>query len=249
MLEKSLLCIIMLATMAIFTKIKKDRGILCIRKNITIIEIFLSINKGNYRGDMLMNLLSENQTKADLSHFKDLFESHNKKVYRVAFYIIKNEQDAKDIVQEAFTIAFRKLHTLKDQSKFEQWICKIACNLAKEKYKKNKREVLTEDYENVVSYIEAKKELFCQEDEIEKKELKEYLLKQINGLKTHYREVILLYYYFDMSYEEISVFLNVNIGTIKSRLARAKQILRGNIVEDNENQDNLLLEERGSLNG
>ena len=196
-----------------------------------------------------MNSLSEKQAQADLTHFKGLFEAYNNKVYRVAFYIIKNEQDAKDIVQEAFTIAFNKLHTLKDQNKFEQWICKIACNLAKEKYKKNKREVLTEDYEKVVSYIEAKKEIFCQEDEIEKKELKDYMLKQINSLKTHYKEVILLYYYLDMSYEEISAFLNVNIGTIKSRLARAKQILRGNIVEDNENENNLLLEERGSLNG
>jgi len=198
-----------------------------------------------------MNSLSEKQPRADLTHFKGLFEAHNSKVYRVAFYIIKNEQDAKDIVQEAFTIAFNKLHTLKDQNKFEHWICKIACNLAKEKYKKNKREVLTEDYEKVVSYIEAKKEIFCQEDEIEKKELKDYMLKQINSLKTHYREVILLYYYLDMSYEEISAFLNVNIGTIKSRLARAKQILRGNIVEDNDNdnESNLLLEERGSLNG
>ena len=204
---------------------------------------------GLNRGDIPMNLLSDKQDSIDLSFFKVLFETYNKKVYRVAFYIIKNEQDAKDIVQEAFTIAFNKIHTLNDKSKFENWICKIACNLAKERYKKNKREVLTDNYENVVSYIEAKKGIICQEDEIEKKELKDYMLKQINSLKTHYREVLLLYYYLDMSYEEISSFLNVNIGTIKSRLARAKQLLKGNIIEDNENQNKLLLEERGSLNG
>lgn len=180
--------------------------------------------------------------------FRALFEKHSKKVYRVAYFIIKNEQDAKDIVQEAFTIAFNKLHTLKDKTKFEGWICKIACNLAKERYRKNKREVVTEDYENVISYIEAKKEHFCQEDEIESKELKEYMLKQINKLKSHYKEVLLLYYYLDMSYEEMSRFLNVNIGTIKSRLARAKQILKENLLKDNENES-ILLEERGSFNG
>ncbi|WP_334292591.1 RNA polymerase sigma factor [Alkaliphilus peptidifermentans] len=177
---------------------------------------------------MVILNLSTNINKRDENFFKILFETYNKKVYKIAYYILKNEQDAKDTVQEAFINAYRKIDTLKEHDKFGSWISTIALNIARDKYKARKNEVLTDEYENIITFGDFTEEL--QEDIVIRKELNLELLEQINQLKYHYREVIFLYYYLELSYEEISQCLEVSLGTVKSRLSRAKLILKKKIL-------------------
>lgn len=161
-----------------------------------------------------------------MSTYKILFETSMAKVYRVAYYILRNEHDTKDIVQEAFVMGYNKMDSLRDPSKFESWICTIASNLAKTKYRKNKKEVLMDNYGKIISLIKVAETFELLEDILEKKELKENILKQINHLNSHYKEVIVLYYYVELSYEEIAIALNISQGTVKSRMFRAKKILK-----------------------
>lgn len=183
-----------------------------------------------------MKIFLEKQKKQDNKEvipYKILFETYKDKVYRVAYYIVKNEHDAKDIVQEAFITAYRKMSSLKDPNKFESWICTIASNLAKEKYMKNKRELLIDDYDNVVSLSNNRFNLDTVEDKIEKKELNKEIMEQIHSLDSHYREVILLYYYMNLSYAEIAQTLNIKEGTVKSRVSRAKNLIKDKIIKNN----------------
>lgn len=157
--------------------------------------------------------------------FRILFDSYKSKVYKIAYYILKNEDDAKEILQEAFIKAFDKIDTLKEYSSFEGWIVRIAFNLAIERYNKNKKEILVDDHDRIISFFtpgitETPEGLLLS------KESQEHIRDEIRNLKSYYREVILLYYYAELNYEEISELLNVNIGTVKSRLFRAKEQLR-----------------------
>ncbi|KAB3525665.1 RNA polymerase sigma factor [Alkaliphilus serpentinus] len=179
-----------------------------------------------------MNLFS-NKKKNDTSKmFHILFDTYNAKVYRTAFYILKNEQDSKDVVQETFIKAYNKIDSLKEYDKFEGWIYRISFNLAIQKYKTNKRELPVEDLGKVISYIDVKTS-DLPEKILEAKEHKEYIAQEINNLKIEYKEIILLYYYLDLSYEEISEVLNLKIGTVKSRLFRAKEELRKKLRDPN----------------
>ena len=152
----------------------------------------------------------------------------------------------KDIVQEAFTIAYNKMDTLKDLGKFESWICTIACNLAKDKYNKKKREIPTDDYEKIIQL--STETYFIEHVEfLEKKEIKANIRKHINNLDSHYREVIVQYFYLEKTYEEISKDLNISIGTVKSRIFRAKNILKNKILKD-DGQESIMIEVRRDKN-
>ena len=196
--------------------------------------MFCSRNRIFYhKGVERVGILSELKGRKydDLSLHRVLFETYRSKVYKTAYYIVKNEDDAKDIVQDTFVIAFSKLEQLRDKDKFEPWICTIACNLAKDKYNKNKREICLADEDQILasSHDNSKFSFELPEDVLEKKEFNAHIREQILGLKRHYSEVLYLYYYYDLSYEEISKALNINIGTVKTRLFRAKHILKDSL--------------------
>lgn len=192
-----------------------------------------------------MKRLTNKKSTEKTSSYKILFETYKAKVYRVACYILKNEQDSKDIVQEAFIIAYKKMDTLRDPSKFEGWICTIACNLAKDKYRKRKREILTDSYEKIIPFSDSVESFVCYDELLEKKELKEKILEHIHRLDSHYRNVILLYYYLELSYDEIAKTLDISSGTVKSRIFRAKKILQSNMLKDNDNESIILEVRRG----
>lgn len=176
-----------------------------------------------------MGIFFKRKKQDEVELYKILFETYNKKVYRVAYYILKNEEDAKDIVQDAFIQAFSKIDTLTDKGKFESWICTIAANLSKNQYNKKKKELLVEDDSKIIPFLYNDTDLDLPENILENRELNKYILEQINSLDSHYKQVLILYYYLEQSYDEISKSLDISIGTVKSRLYRAKSLIKDNI--------------------
>lgn len=143
--------------------------------------------------------------------FAELIREQKIPMYRLAYGILKNQPDAEDAVGETITKAWEKLDTLKDAEKFRQWIMTITANESKKIYRDRKRIELVED-------IEACKAQSCDHHD----ELWEIVLT----LDDKYRTVIILYYYCQMKIREISRVLCVTEGTVKSRLSRAKAMLR-----------------------
>lgn len=143
-------------------------------------------------------------------------------LYGLCLKYMRNEDDAKDVFQEAFVIAFQKMGQYKFEGSFEGWIKRIFINKLLETLKKKKKDVLFLDVFD--TDIAAEEELELAPIEQEK------LLEYIQELPDQYRMVFNLYVFEKMKHKEISVLLGISEGTSKSNLNRAKNILKKKIM-------------------
>lgn len=143
--------------------------------------------------------------------FADLIREHKISMYRLAYGVLCNKEDAEDAVGEAIMKAYEHLDLLRDENKFRQWIMQIVVNEARKIYGKRKRIELAADME---TYDAAH---YDEHDE---------LWGIVLTLEKKYRAVIILYYYEQMKIREISKILHITEGTVKSRLSRAKGQLK-----------------------
>ncbi len=145
-------------------------------------------------------------------------------LYGLCLKYMKNEEDAKDVFQEAFVIAFQKINQYRFEGSFEGWLKRIFINKLIETLNKRKREVLfAEEFyqEDVIDEV----------DEIDTFSIpQEQLLECIQQLPDQYRLVFNLYYFEKMKHKEIASALNISEGTSKSNLNRAKSNLQKKIT-------------------
>jgi RNA polymerase sigma factor, sigma-70 family len=132
-------------------------------------------------------------------------------MYYLALSICKNEADAQDIVGETIVKAFEARNQLRNDARFKYWIMKILTNTAYTYLKRKKRLVFEEPVEEIVT----------------KNENSDHgLWAKVMGIEEKYRMVIILYYEQEFSTREISKILNIPEGTVRSRLARAREKLK-----------------------
>ena len=170
----------------------------------TIKELVLSAKNGNKKAfDKLYKLTSNN-------------------VWFTCVSLLKDEENAKDIMQETYITAFLKLDTLKDEEKFCGWLTAIATNKSKNKLK-GKVEYQIDD-EILIAETETD-ELMLPEEYINKAEKRKVLLQIIEDtLSFNQYQVVLMFYFNELSIAEIAQALEISEGTVKSRLnsSRAK---------------------------
>ena len=170
----------------------------------TIKELVLSAKNGNKKAfDKLYKLTSNN-------------------VWFTCVSLLKDEENAKDIMQETYITAFLKLDTLKDEEKFCGWVTTIAVNLCKKKLK-GKVEYQIDD-EVLITEAETD-ELMLPEEYITKTEKRKVLLQIMEDtLSFNQYQTVLMFYFDEMSIAEIAQGLEISEGTVKSRLnsSRAK---------------------------
>ena len=147
----------------------------------------------------------------DNETFAKLVKEYTPNLYRLALGILHNNDDAEDAVAESILKSYEKIHTLRNVDSFRAWIMRIVANEAKYIYAKNKRST---PIENV--------EIYMPEFEDEHHELWDIVM----DIDVAYREVIILYFYEQLSIKEISKILHIPEGTVKSRLYRGKQQLK-----------------------
>lgn len=143
--------------------------------------------------------------------FGSLVSEYVPNLYRLAFGILHNREDAEDAVSESVLKAYEKIHTLRKPECFRAWMMQITANEAKRIYSKNKRNVPVENMEDYMPPFED-----------EHHELWDSVMR----LDITYREAIILYFYEQLSIREIGKILHIPEGTVKSRLSRGKQHLR-----------------------
>lgn len=162
--------------------------------------------------------------------FKKLVYPHMKLVYNVALKYTGNVFDAEDIVQETYLMAFNKFHQLREHSKCKPWLLRILRNNFLKNCQKNKSQQRLSE----IDYIEfLKGHIKTQDAEetlVEKSEKKE-LSTAIEKLPIKYREVLTLYYMDEMLYKDIAKALDIPIGTVMSRLTRARQGMKVNLLK------------------
>jgi RNA polymerase sigma factor (sigma-70 family) len=160
----------------------------------------------------------ENDREAQLK----VYQLFSPILYGLCLKYMRNEDDAKDVFQEAFVIAFQKMGQYKFEGSFEGWIKRIFINKLLETLKKKKKDVLFLDVFDTDVIEEEELELVPIEQE--------KLLEYIQELPDQYRMVFNLYVFEKMKHKEIAKLLQITEGTSKSNLNRAKSILKKRIL-------------------
>lgn len=176
----------------------------------------------------MIMLMSEQKLIMDakagnLDAFEGLMCVYQPMVYRLVLSLSHNTDDAEDAMQETMLRAFRSIRAFRGESSFKTWLCRIAINTSRNWIRKESRASASRFAEFVPAFLPDTSD---QPDKVvaaseEKKILSEALL----SLPDHYREVVVLRHYQDLSYQDISDILKVPVGTVKSRLAQARYIL------------------------
>lgn len=172
--------------------------------------------------------------KGDSKAFDRLYEMTHQKAYYAALKYMKDEHQAEDVLQEAYIKAFNNLNTLQNANKFEAWLHKIIYTTAMDVYRKRKRHtehsINFSDYEgeNEASVeFEDDREDFKPEEQIDYQETQKAVLSFIDELSNPQRMAMVLFYYEQYSLKEIADVMECSVGTVKSRLNKAKQLMRG----------------------
>lgn len=167
----------------------------------------------------------------DNGAFEMLILKYQSQIFYTALNIVKNKEYAEDICQDAFLKAYEKLDTLQDREHFYSWLKRIAVNLSLNHYEKDKRMVDVEDEDDDVDYFERLTTGECPEDFIIKDELRKYVRFFVDALPERLRTVVILREVEDLSYEEISEMLHIPLGTVRSRLFNARQIVKERLIK------------------
>jgi RNA polymerase sigma-70 factor (ECF subfamily) len=172
--------------------------------------------------------------KGNVDAFEELVRKHQKKMLNIAFRMIGNYEDACEIVQDAFVSAYKAIRHFEEKARFTTWLYTIVVNLSRNRLNqlkiKNSREAFSMDDPVPTDSGELAVELASSEpsvlEKLEKRDVQQKVQECINALDNEFREVIILRDMQGFSYEEISDILKMPDGTVKSRLFRAREMLR-----------------------
>jgi RNA polymerase sigma-70 factor (ECF subfamily) len=174
----------------------------------------------------------------DFAAFEALVERYQDKVYRLAFRFVRNETEAKEIVQETLLSVWRKLDGFKGESQFSSWLYRVTSNAALMRLRSQRRhpEVSTEELEP--GFLDTRTAAYGEiapvgenwarrpDDELQSEELRQQLQRAIDALPDIYRTVFLVRDVDGFSTEETAEALGISVPTVKTRLHRARIALR-----------------------
>ncbi len=173
-----------------------------------------------------------NVQKGDIDAFGELVERYEARMMRYAGKFLLSGEDAKDLAQEIFIKAYINIQSFDIDRKFSSWLYRIAHNEFINAIKKRSRmPALSFDFDAIFPHPVAKE---TADDETNRRNLKEMLDKHIGKLNVKYREPLVLYYFEDMSYQDISEVLSIPVSTVGVRINRGKNLLK-NIIGDSDN--------------
>jgi len=141
-------------------------------------------------------------------------------VYRTAYYILNNEQDAMDAAQEALIRIYTKIGSYEEKAQFKTWVQRIVTNICIDKFRRAKATVSIEEHEMT---FKTRNDV---EDQVMAAHAAQDIREAINRLPEHHRTVVVLRYLQDFSYNEIADSLDLPLNTVKSYLFRARKQLQ-----------------------
>lgn len=168
-------------------------------------------------------VLIERIKKGDVEAFNPLVERYKLPLYKVMYRMVYNQDDAEDMVEEAFIKAYKAIKRFEQGRSFFAWLCRIAVNNAINYIKKERRGQV-QPLETVEYSLTAKKGNPV--EMTREKMLQEKMAVAMARLPEEFRTILVLRVEEEFSYEEISKILSIPKGTVMSRLARARQRLR-----------------------
>ncbi|MFJ7827436.1 sigma-70 family RNA polymerase sigma factor [Psychrobacillus sp. NPDC096623] len=158
-----------------------------------------------------------------------LMREYSDHILHLVYTYVKNRTIAEDLAQEIFIKCYEKLNQFNQQSTIKTWLYRIASNHCKDYLRSwHYRKITLSN--KVFDHIPSKSKQV--EEEVIKHSEENSLTNAVMNLPLKYREVVFLHYYEELSLKEISKITSVNINTLKTRLKRAKELLKDKMIEE-----------------
>lgn len=180
--------------------------------------------------DLIINQRIKEVLKGDREAFGEIVDLFKDKVFQLCYRMLGNRHEAEDIAQEAFVRAYVNIHSFDQKRKFSTWLYRIATNLCIDRIRKKKPDYFLDaevaGTEGLTMYSQIAAEGKSPDSEVETLELQELVQREIMKLPDKYRVVVILRYIDELSLNEISEVLEMPLGTVKTRIHRAREALR-----------------------
>ncbi len=165
--------------------------------------------------------------KGDMAAFEELVARHRDKIYARAFSMLRNEDDATDLSQEAWVKGWQRLHQFQGDSSFATWMTRIVINLCLDQLRKNKR-VKNESIDEMneeTGGVERQMPVITPNptENLERGELRQRIDKALGQLSYEHRTVLILHEFEELEYKLIAKKMGCSIGTVMSRLFYARR--------------------------
>jgi len=162
--------------------------------------------------------------------FELLVLGSQRKIYNLCLRMTGNPEDANDLTQDSFLKAYQNLASFKGESGFSLWLYRLASNACIDHLRREKRRVKSsltvQDESGETVELELPDERFTPEGELERRQVIESVEAGLLTLTEEHRQILVLREINGLSYEEIADILDISAGTVKSRISRARVILR-----------------------
>lgn len=175
--------------------------------------------------------LIQRAKKGDKRAFGDLVRRHQRKVYALCFRLGGSHDAADDLTQEAFIKAFQAIATFDESFPFTAWIMRIASNNALNYIKRQKFQVSGEEGEVILDSQTSSYTEDNPHENLNQQEIDSRYQTALNALPPDFRTVFVLRMHEELSYEEIADRLKISVGTVMSRLHRARQRMASDLKD------------------
>src|SRR5437660_7241857 len=173
--------------------------------------------------------------KGDMAAFEELVARHRDKIYARAFSMVRNEEDAIDLSQEAWVKGWQRLKQFQGESSVSTWLTRIIINLCLDHLRKQKRQ-RTESIEAMTEEsggVERQMPVITVNPTagLERQEVRKRIDKAMAQLSHEHRTVLILHEFEEMEYKQIAKTMNCSIGTVMSRLFYARRKLAALLMD------------------
>jgi RNA polymerase sigma-70 factor, ECF subfamily len=187
----------------------------------------LNLDSGNVDPAALIHLIKKAK-KGDIGSYQKLYEVFVRKVLNFIHRMVNSPEEAEDLTQETFVAVYQKLDTLKDNSKFEPWLFRIARNFVYQRYRTRSASTVSIDAldENGRMTMQLPDERENPDEAFQSEELEDVVSKIIMDLPEKYREVFILSAIQRLSYQQISEIVGQSLPSVKTDIHRARLQVR-----------------------
>lgn len=179
----------------------------------------------------MMDELVRAAANGDQEAFAQLVRLHENKVYHLALRLCGTPEDAMDVAQEAFLAAWRALPDFRGEAGFATWLYRLTSNAAIDHLRKTKKQQGEVSLDDDESRLELPDDAPGPQEVAEGGELRSAVAAGLRQLGEDHRQVLVLRELQQLSYDEIADTLGLDLGTVKSRLSRARSALRKILLE------------------
>lgn len=159
--------------------------------------------------------------RGELAAFSELFQLHETQVYHLAWTILRNEQDARDAVQDTFLRVFERIKRYEGRSSFSTWLTSVVVNICRDRLRRRKvRQALS------LEWLQEKSSGYSLSDDVDSRMYRRSLWSYVDRLEDKYRLPVILHYFAEMPCEEVALALNTRTSTVYSRLNTARLRIR-----------------------